>query len=197
MLPLFERVLRHPNLKNTHLRVIVKIQTYILKPGERYESEDHSEGLGENIKAVGIYYPEISNIEGGDLLLKVEGESLSKLCTLHHRTPYTKCTVLYSPPKCVYGPHRRETVPVREGSSVVFINQIIHRASPMEYKSDITEILNTFNGNNEGHFDKGGKQASPNGNPKNKIDKAERTIIAFFLCECITDYRRYGCKLGF
>ncbi len=32
-------------------------------------------------------------------------------------------------------------------------------------------------------LDKGGKHASPNENPKKQINKGERTIIAFFLCD--------------
>ncbi len=72
MLPIFERALGHPNLKNKYLRVIVKMHTYILQRGERFTSKEHREGLGENIKAVGIYYPEISNIKGGNLVVTAE-----------------------------------------------------------------------------------------------------------------------------
>eukprot|EP01084_Bolivina_argentea_P077496 140567_1 len=58
MIPMFECILQR-NLRNTHLKVIVKAQDYIISENDIFEGGIHKDGLFENIAAIGIYYYQI------------------------------------------------------------------------------------------------------------------------------------------
>ena len=49
-------------------KIIVKSMKYVLqKPGDKYFGNIHREGMGENIIAIAIYYPQVNNIKDGML----------------------------------------------------------------------------------------------------------------------------------
>ncbi|CAF2851786.1 unnamed protein product [Rotaria sp. Silwood2] len=69
IVPMFKKlnVLNSGNV-DTRLQVIVKVQSYNIKPGIKYSGRWHTEGYEEGIVAVGVYYVHIDDkLEGGAL----------------------------------------------------------------------------------------------------------------------------------
>lgn len=103
MLPMFAslRVFK-PGIPTT-LQVVVKAQTYRLRPGVSYAGKWHTEGYNENIVAGGVYYCHISpGLEGGNL--KFRPQIVPQVEVL-----------------------KDINIPIEEGSAVVFSNTIPHR----------------------------------------------------------------------
>ncbi len=183
MLPIFERVLGHPNLKNKDLRVIVKMHTYILQRGERFTSGEHREGFGENIKAVGIYYPEISNIKGGDLVITAESASndgsrdplrVTKLCLRDFALALRWSASTNTVPPRPNWKQKNRYVPVREGSAIVFVNRTLHHPTPMERTEPPPPSISTSSTS--------ASSSAPLLIPPS-VSPGRRTIIAFLLCD--------------
>jgi len=115
--PMLENVLGYK--LNSREKVIVKAMRYVLqKSGDKFEGSEHREGMGENIAAVAIYYPQISSSDdgmyGGDLRLKI--------------------------PKQRYGdPRPSHEFKIKEGSAVAFLNDGVHSVPHMIYRKDGAE----------------------------------------------------------
>ncbi|CAF4923328.1 unnamed protein product, partial [Rotaria sp. Silwood1] len=69
LVPMFKKLnLLNSDETDTHLEVVVKVQSYNIKPGIKYSGRWHTEGYKENIIAVGVYYLHIDEkLEGGAL----------------------------------------------------------------------------------------------------------------------------------
>eukprot|EP01117_Protostelium_nocturnum_P008125 TRINITY_DN2899_c0_g1_i3.p1 TRINITY_DN2899_c0_g1~~TRINITY_DN2899_c0_g1_i3.p1 ORF type:complete len:479 (+),score=109.54 TRINITY_DN2899_c0_g1_i3:3833-5269(+) len=87
------------------LQIVVKVQRYHLEPGMTYAGRWHTEGMTENISAVGVYYLEVEpGLTGGCLKFR------------NAQAP--------SPSYDIYADAQ---VDVKEGSAVVFSNSLPHR----------------------------------------------------------------------
>ncbi|CAF1235007.1 unnamed protein product [Didymodactylos carnosus] len=69
LVPMFKKLnVLNTGEVDTRLQVIVKVQSYNVKPGIKYSGRWHTEGYKENIVAVGVYYLHIDRaLEGGAL----------------------------------------------------------------------------------------------------------------------------------
>jgi len=107
--------LKLPNIfsATSKVKVIVKAQSYQLKPFQTFEGRVHKEGDEEKIMAVGIYYYHVDPaLTGGELELQVP--------------------LRYGCGNRGVGKH---AVPVKSGSAVVFSNlEPYHRMTKLEYK---------------------------------------------------------------
>ncbi|UJR19560.1 hypothetical protein I4U23_022690 [Adineta vaga] len=102
MLPMFREIkcLGLDENDQIELQVIVKVQSYNIKPGMKYSGRWHTEGQTENIVAGGVYYLHVdSNLQGGALKFRSEEASPS---TCHETNVYTGCGIVFE--NCT--PHR-------------------------------------------------------------------------------------------
>ncbi|CAF1536257.1 unnamed protein product [Didymodactylos carnosus] len=68
LVPMFRKIMSFNENGDTRLQVVVKVQSYNIKPGMKYSGRWHTEGRTENIQAVGVYYLYIDDeLEGGAL----------------------------------------------------------------------------------------------------------------------------------
>eukprot|EP01084_Bolivina_argentea_P274000 466865_1 len=102
------------------IQVIVKSQSYILKPRTGYKGTWHTEGLTENIAYVGIYFWEWDKqLSGGDLIFRQKRE----------RESYESQT----------------WVSLMEGSCVVFDNfELVHKVQTLKNISDKIQHIRSF-----------------------------------------------------
>ena len=118
LVPLFQLLDEFiPTRKECTRQVVIKIQSYIIPPRTAYTGRWHTEGVTENIMAVGVYYVDVAvELEGGELEFKWHSSP-----TDHYFKPYSdKPGILCDPAPAVQ-------VPVKTGKAFVFSNQIPHR----------------------------------------------------------------------
>ena len=109
---MFENIVGY-KLSNNE-KIIVKSMKYILqKPGDSYVGNVHREGMGENIVALALYYPQVSSKKDGmtDGRLKL---SIPEVCNSFLRCHHFDIT---------------------EGSCIAFSNEIYHQLPLIEFSS--------------------------------------------------------------
>ena len=149
-------------------KVIVKSMRYVLqKPGDKFEGTVHREGMGENIVAVAIYYPQVSSrksgMRGGALRLRIPKASMGQVTAPYHEFE------------------------IEEGSAVAFLNDGVHQVPHIEYIADekdagpiVRTVLAFFivNRNNSEHV------VASDGGPGWNRDLYWRYVVRTWLRDC-------------
>lgn len=107
------------------LQVAIKAQRYRVPPRATYTGQWHTEGVTEDVAAVGVYYAEWpSELTGGEL--KFRPSELPDDSYRHHVEKYV----------AENGGGLSALVPATEGSAVVFSNTLPHRFKTLVNDSD-------------------------------------------------------------
>lgn len=122
----------------SHEKVIVKSMKYILtEPGAKYIGNIHREGMGENIIAVGLYYPTVSKqLNGSELELTVITDSDPYYHDYSNR-----------PNKELY------KFTINQGTMIAFSNECYHKLVSLEYKTTENNKNNSNKHDDETSFD--------------------------------------------
>eukprot|EP00759_Apiculatamorpha_spiralis_P053950 PhF_6_TR667/c1_g1_i2/m.997 len=124
MLPGLRNTLGLPSLET--FQVVVKVQRYKVPAGSTYSGQWHTEGVTEDVAAVGVYYAEWpSQLRGGELKFRLL-ESPDEGYRYHvYAENYSDQNDGFS-----------ISVPVSEGSALVFSNELPHRFRRLTNNTD-------------------------------------------------------------
>eukprot|EP00759_Apiculatamorpha_spiralis_P024802 PhF_6_TR27971/c1_g2_i9/m.41378 len=107
----------------TSFQVVVKVQRYRVPAGSTYSGQWHTEGVTEDVTAVGVYYAEWpEELTGGELKFRIpEGpDEFDRQIMTHEADGLSVC------------------VPMSERSAIVFSNDIPHRFKRLTNQTDHT-----------------------------------------------------------
>jgi len=130
-------------------KVIVKAMRYVFqKPGDKYVGESHREGMGENIVAVAIYYPQISSREdgmrGGALRVEIPNHKFKKQPKSTGNAGRGKRRTGKRAKKRPTPPAPCHEFEIAEGSAVAFLNDGVHRVPLIVFAPDHGQEADTI-----------------------------------------------------